>query len=406
MWLVHLRMHQSYPRHRLCPEGEDVRENEMTIIKETSPHIRRKDSLARMLTDVLISLAPVSITAIVVYGLDALRNLLISTAVMALAEFVFVLITNRIPYDGTKHSVKEQFLHGCKAYRIHHALAPIVSGVIFALIMPSGSNPGYVIYLALILGSLFGIIIGKLVFGGTGQNIFNPAAAGMVFAKLCFGSKYVYGQNDYVSVTWTGGTLLSGMSENPSILGRYEGINDYSALDLFLGRIPGTIGEAFKFAILIGLIYLLIRHAADVYVVASYLGGYILLMAIAGIFVVTKVPGVNYGQFLLWQLLTGGVLFGVTYMFTDPVTMPINRPGRVMYGLLGAGLTTVIRLFGALPEGVAFSLLLCNLVAPALDHYSYSSNKFSWKRILFIAGMASVFILAICLGLGFQEVAR
>ncbi len=377
----------------------------MSIIKETSPHIHRKDSLARMLIDVLVSLSPVSITAIIVFGLPALRNLLISVAVMMVAEFVFVLIMNRIPYDGTKHTFKEQFLHGCKAYRIHHILAPIVSGVIFALIMPSGSNPGYVIYIALILGSLFGIVIGKLVFGGTGQNIFNPAAAGMVFAKLCFGSRYVYGTNGYVNAVSSGGTMLSDVaSSSSSLISRYEAIEQYSALDMFLGRIPGTLGETFKFAILLGLIYLLIRRAADYRVVISYLGGYAVLMAIAGIFVSVR-GGVNYGQWMAFSLLSGGVLFGATYMFTDPVTMPINAPGRVMYGLLGAGLTATIRLFGALPEGVAFSILICNLVAPALDHYTYSGNRFTKKKILFTCGIFAAFALAICLGLGFTGVA-
>ena len=377
----------------------------MSILKETSPHIHRKDGLTRMLIDVLIALFPVYVMSIVAYGWAAVRNILIATSTMALCEFVFVLITNRIPYDGTKHGLKEQFLHGCKAYRAHHALTPLISGIIFALIMPPSSNPGYVIYAALFLGSAFGIISGKLVFGGTGQNIFNPAAVGMVFAKLCFGSKFVYTSNYYVNEVATGGTVLSGLSEtSSSLIGRYAGIGDVSALDLFLGRLPGTVGEGFKFAILIGLVYLLIRRAADFRVVCSYLLGYIGLMAIAGIFVVAKVPGVNYGQFLLFQLLTGGVLFGATYMFTDPVTMPINAPGRVLYGLLGAGLTVVIRLFASLPEGVAFSILLCNLAAPAIDHYAYSGNKFTWRKIVLICGVGAAFTLAVCLGLGFQEV--
>lgn len=376
----------------------------MTIIKENAPHIHRKDSLARMLVDVLIALAPVTITAIVVYGWAAVRNIGLSAVTMLLSEFVFVLIINRIPYDGTKHGIKEQFLHGCKAYRIHHWLAPLVSAVIFGLIMPSSSDPGYIIYIALILGSLFGIVIGKLVFGGTGQNIFNPAAAGMVFAKLCFGSRYIYGTNGYVNAVTTGGTILINVKDNASILGRYASIGDVSVLDMFLGRIPGTIGEAFKFAIIIGLIYLLIRRAADWRVVVSYLGGYLVLMAIAGAFVATKVPNVNYFQFLGYSMFTGGVLFGATFMFTDPVTMPINAPGRVMYGLLGAGLTAVIRLFGALPEGVAFSILLCNLAAPAMDHYLYSSNKFTRNKLIVMGVLCAVFVLAVCLGLGFQEV--
>ena len=379
----------------------------MSIIKETSPHIHRKDSLARMLIDVLIALSPVSITSIVVYGFAALRNLLIPVAVMVLCEFIYVLIMNRIPYDGQKHSFKEHWQKGIKAYRLHHVLAPIVSGVIMGLLFPSASNPGYIIYIALIAGSVFGIVIGKLVFGGTGQNIFNPAAVGMVFAKLCFGSKYVYGTNGYVSTVTSGGTLLSDVSaSSPSLVSRYIGIGDYSALDMFLGRIPGTIGEAFKFAILIGLVYLLVRRAADYRVVISYLGAYAALMALAGLIVCLKVKEVQFGQFMAYSLLSGGVLFGATYMFTDPVTMPINAPGRVMYGVLGAGLTAIIRLFGALPEGVAFSILICNLVAPALDYPSYSGNKFTKKKVLFIAGLCLVAALAIGLGLGFAEVAK
>ena len=373
----------------------------MNFVKETSTLIHRKDSLARMLIDVLVSLSPVSITALVVYQWAALRNLLISVAVAVLCEFIFVLITNRVPYDGNKHSAKEHFKKGLSAYRLHHVLGPIVTGVIFALIMPCSSDPGYIIYIALILGSAFGMVFGKLVFGGLGQNMFNPAAVGMVFAKLCFGTRFVYATNDYVSAVDAGGTILTRVSENTSLVGRFATIGDYPILDMFLGRIPGTIGEAFKFAILIGLIYLIIRHAADFRVIVSYLGCYMGLMAIAGIFVVTKVPGVDYGHFLAFQLLTGGVLFGATYMLTDPVTMPINAPGRVMYGLLAGGLTAIIRLFGALPEGVAFSILLANLVAPAIDYYAVSSNKYTKKKLIVMGGLCAIFVVAVCLGLAF-----
>ncbi len=379
----------------------------MTFIKETSPHIHRKDSLVRMLGDVIIALLPTIVMSIVAFGLMAVRNLLIPVAVMVLAEFCFVLISNRVPYDGNKHSFKEHWQRGIKAYRPYHALGPIVSGLIFGLIMPPASNPGYVIYFALILGSLFGIIIGKLVFGGLGQNIFNPAAAGMIFAKLCFGSKYVYSSTSYVNVVSSGGTLLSGLTENTeNLLGRYANIGDYSLLDMLLGRIPGVIGEGCKIAILIGLIYLLVRHAADIRVVGAYLFSYTLLMAIAGIFVAAKVPGVNYLHFLGFSLLTGGVLFGATFMFTDPVTMPINSPGRVMYALLGGVLTVIIRLYAALPEGVAFSILICNLVAPALDHFTISGNKFTWKKVVAMCSIVAVGVLAVCIGLGFTEVGK
>lgn len=379
----------------------------MSIIKETSPHIHRKDSINRMLGDVIIALLPVSIMSLIAFTYAAMRNILISVAVMVLAEFVFVLITHRIPYDGNKHSLKEQLRNGVKAYRLYHLLGPVVSGMIFALIMPSGSNPGYVIYLALIFGSLFGIVIGKLVFGGMGQNIFNPAVVGMVFAKLCFGSRYIYESTWYVNAVTTGGTVLTNLdSVSTSLVGKYAEIGNISTLDMFLGHIPGVIGEGFKFAILIGMVYLFIRRAIDWRVVVSYLGGYLALMAIAGIFVCLKVPGVSYLHFLAFQLFTGGVLFGATFMLTDPVTMPINAPARIMYGLLAAGITVTIRLFGALPEGVAFSILIANTVAPALDHFAYSGNRFTRNKIIVICGIFAAFVLAVSLGLGFQEAIR
>ena len=169
----------------------------MQIIKESAPHLRRKDNMATMMLDVIIALLPTVIFSLVIFKLDALRNILLSIATMELCEFVFVLIKNRIPYDGNKHTLKEHFEKQRKAYTINNFLVPLVSALIFAMIMPASSNPGSIIYVALILGSAFGLIIGKLVFGGTGKNIFNPAAVGMVFAKLCFGSYYTDPDNSY-----------------------------------------------------------------------------------------------------------------------------------------------------------------------------------------------------------------
>ena len=143
----------------------------MEIIKESAPHIRRRDNLAMMMLDVVIALLPTIIFSIVIFKWDAVRNILVSVITMELCEFVFVLIKNRIPYDGTKHTVKEHFEKQKKAYTINNFLVPLVSALIFALIMPASSNPKSIIYVALVLGSVFGLVIGKLVFGGTGKNI-------------------------------------------------------------------------------------------------------------------------------------------------------------------------------------------------------------------------------------------
>ena len=142
-------------------------DTKIQFIKESAPHIRRKDSLNRMMIDVVIGLLPVVLFAFIAAPLAALRNLLVSIATMELAEFVFVLIMNRIPYDGQKHTMKEHFMNAIGKYRLSNVTVPLVSAIIYALIMPSYMETGYeyLMYVALIVGAVFGLAIGKLVFG-------------------------------------------------------------------------------------------------------------------------------------------------------------------------------------------------------------------------------------------------
>ena len=355
----------------------------------------------------MIALSPVIIFAYISYTWMALRNFAISMAVCVWAEFVFVLIKNRIPYDGNKHTVKEQFLAGARKYRLTNFMASAITAIIFALIMPVATDPGWLIYIALIFGSLFGIVIGKLVFGGTGSNIFNPAAVGMVFAKLCFGSHFVYPSTWFIdtgSAVASGGTPLAIMADASyegvnSYIGQYANLSGIPIFDLMLGRVPGVLGEAFKFAIIAGMVYLLIRRAADFRVIASYLGIYVVLMAIAGAFVCTALPNTNFLTFMLFQLFSGGVLFGATYMLTDPVTMPINSPGRVMYGLIAGAITVIIRIFGAFPEGVVYSILIANMLAPVIDYPSWAGQKYTIRKLVIMGVIVVVSSVSIILGL-------
>ncbi len=356
----------------------------MQIIKESAPHLRRKDSLSIMMLDVIIALLPTIIFAFVIYPLAALRNLLVSAATMELCEFVFVLIKNRVPYDGEKHTLKEHWERQKKAYTINNFLVPLVSALIFSLIMPVAADSTGILYVALILGSVFGIVIGKLVFGGTGKNIFNPAAVGMVFAKLCFGSHYTYPDNSYYThlsdVVYTGSTPLASSSLKDGSFSFFS----YSSLDLFLGKVPGTLGEGFKVTILLGLIYMFIRHTIDWRIPLLYVGAFAFDMLFVGL-ILQGAKGVNAVDFLLHELLSGGLLFGATFMATDPVTAPITRPGKMMYGALLGSLTVIIRLFAALPEGVAFSLLIANISTSVFDYYKWSDDRYNWKKILTIA---------------------
>ena len=348
----------------------------MTIIKESAPHIRRKATVARMMGDVLIALFPTLVFAFVIHPVQAAINLTLSMFIMLGSEFAYIGFRNMMPKDGQKHTFKEKFLYAYKGkWSINNILSASITAVIFTLVMPAGA-PIY----AIIIGALVGIIFGKLVFGGLGSNIFNPAVVGMLFAKLCFGSQYVsyvptwfYSVNDVAA----GGTPLGVING-----GALANIGDYSLLDLFIGRIPGTLGEVYKITILVGLIYLLIRRSIDYRIVVSYLGTFIVLMLVAGLSVYGLNQNVNPFVFMTYNLLSGGVLFGGVFMLTDPVTSPINSPSRWMYGMIAAILTVFIRLFAALPEGVGFSILLANMVACVLDHYEWSSPRYTWKKFL------------------------
>jgi len=367
----------------------------MTFVKETSPYLRKPISVNRMLIDVLIALLPVTVFAFVVFRLDALKNILISFATMELIEFIFVLIISRKSLDVTKLTFKESLLYRIKKYKLSNFLSALISSLIFALIMPASAS-----WYTLVIGALIGILIGKLVFGGLGNNIFNPAAVGLVVSKICFPNSFNYSSNWFFDVS-TGGTALTAVKE-----GGYSFINSYSLLDLFLGKCPGAIGEISAVCILIGAIYLFIRRSADIRIFLSYVFSFSLIMLFAGICISSKKSDVNAFQFLGYQILSGGMLFGATFMLTDPVTSPITRPGRILYGIIAASLTCLIRLFGAYAEGVAFSILLSNMVVPCIDYYKWSSNKYSWKNILWMASILVVVILIIVLVLLFGGVVK
>ncbi len=356
----------------------------MIITKESAPHLRRKPTVKRMMIDVLIALAPTLLFAFFAYPGQTGYTLGISLFIMIGCELAYIGLRNMMPKDGLKHSLKERFEHAYKGkVDITNILTPAISAVIFTLIMP----PNATIY-AVIIGSLVGIIFGKLVFGGLGSNIFNPAVVGMVFAKLCFGSQYT--DIKYVKTWYFNISSFPDAYAGPTPLGYLNGgtfanINNYSLTNLFFGFVPGTLGEVFKLTIIIGLIYLLIRRSIDWRIPVSYLGMFSLLMLIAGASVWAINPSVNPFIFMLYNLLSGGVLFGAVFMLTDPVTSPINSPSRVMYGIIAAVFTVFIRLFAALPEGVAFSILIVNMLAPFLDHYEWSGSKFTVKKIIIIS---------------------
>lgn len=374
----------------------------MVIFKENAPHLRRKASVTRMMVDVLIALAPTLIFSFVVYPIKTLIFYLTSVVIMVGSEYVYVGLKNMMPADGQKHSFKERFAYAYKGkFNQNNILTAAISAIIFTLIMPAGA-PIY----AVIIGALVGIVLGKLVFGGLGSNIFNPAAVGMLFAKVCFGSQYAKNVPTWF-YTVTDVEIAPTALTNTSI-GGLEGLitnfNNSNLLDMFLGKMYGALGEVYAITILVGAIYLLIRRSADFRVMLPYLGAFAFFSLIAGLGFYAVDSSTNPFTFTLFMLLSGGVLFGGVFMLTDPVTSPINAPSRIIYALIAAVFTIFIRLFAALPEGVGFSILIANMMACVLDHYEWSSSRYTWKKLLAMALLVVIPALTIFLVIKFGGV--
>ena len=374
----------------------------MAIFKESAPHLRRKASVTRMMVDVLIALAPTLIFSFIVFPIKTLVFYLISVAVMIGAEFVYTGLRGLMPKDGLKHSFKERFNYAYKGkFNQNNILTAAISAIIFTLIMPAGA-PIY----AIVVGALAGIILGKLVFGGLGSNIFNPAAVGMLFAKVCFGGQYAPNVETWfyaVSDVTVAPTALTNKAID-GLPGLIANFNNANLFDMFIGKMYGTLGEVYAVTIIIGAIYLLIRRSADIRVMLPYLGAFALFSLVAGLGFYAVDGVTNPFKFTLFMLLSGGVLFGGVFMLTDPVTSPINAPSRIIYAIVAAVFTILIRLFAALPEGMGFSILIANMIAVVLDHYEWSSSRYTWKKFLAMGLLVVIPALTIFLVIKFGGV--
>ena len=367
----------------------------MKLIPQTAPYIRKPVSVARMMMDVIIALLPVTVFAIIQNGWNAIYVILLSLTFMLLSELIAHAII-KWP-KGLKFKelfTKDGFKEVRKLYTINNILAPTISALIYALILPAGCSV-YVV----ITGAIFGMVIGKMVFGGLGNNIFNPAAVGRIFVAVCFGSKLgaAYpNQPTYDAVA--GATPLGLVKDNIGNIG-----NSYSVLDCFLGNVPGSMGEVCVICILLGAVYLFVRRSADIRSFLGYFLTFALLLFIAAFSYVLKYDQGNMWEIWAYQLFAGGAMFAAVFMITDPVTSPTSKFGRVLFGAIAGGITVLIRISGAYPEGAAFSILLANLAAPCIDFLlKKSPNRYTWKQALvllsFLVLMGIVVSASVCGG--------
>ena len=300
-----------------------------------APHIGVKDDIRKVMTDVLIALVPAVIAATVVFGWKALFLSILGAVVGELLDLLFKKMAGKkVEWDGSG----------------------AVTGLLLALNVGIGT-PWWV----LLIGLLFALAVAKHAFGGLGQNIFNPALAGRVFLLISFPSYMtgkVFLKPDAVTSA-TPLTLFSDAGHDVSAVFN-AGI---SRLDLFLGNVGGTLGETSALALLIGFAYLVYRKRIKLMIPISYIST-TFVFALIGWLINPKLGDP------IFHILSGGLMLGALFMATDMVTSPMTPKGQAIFGFGAGALTYIIRIFGAYPEGVSFSILIMNGLVPLIDLYA------------------------------------
>lgn len=300
-----------------------------------SPHVKSKKTTKWIMANVCIALLPAIVMAIVYFKLNAFLLILISVASALLSEFVYLLIQKKKPIE-----IIRQF-----------DFTSMVTGILIALCL-GPQTPLYVPVFA----NAFAIIVVKMLFGGTGKNLVNPAIAGRVFAFISFQAIMVSGWLAPSTLNpTTGATVLTDM-----LGGTFPTISN---VDLLLGRgVTGCIGETCKIALIVGFIYLCILKIIDFKWPLIYIG-------VTGLFTVC-LNGFNF-SFFLPSILSGGLILGACFMATDYTTSPNTMVGNIIYfvclGLLTAGLRQATGI-----EVVSFAILLMNLIVPLIDKFVIS----------------------------------
>jgi electron transport complex protein RnfD len=292
-----------------------------------SPHVFSPMDTRYMMKGVVKALIPVILAGLYFFRWRALGLMFVSTATCVVTEYALQKMRGKQVKVGD--------------------FSAVVTGLLLALVLP----PAIPLWMV-VLGGVFAIALGKEIFGGLGYNVFNPALLARAFLMAAF---------PVALTTWIQPITLDAVTTaTPLGLAKFEhGVTPY--LSLFLGNVSGSLGETSALALLLGLGYLLYQKIIDYRIPVAYIGTVIVFAGVMHI--------VNPGKVMppLFYVLAGGLLIGAIFMATDPVTSPVTAKGRWIFGI-GCGLITMtIRIWGGLPEGVMYSILLMNSVTPLIN---------------------------------------
>ena len=303
---------------------------EQKLIVSASPHLRSGTSTQKIMLDVIIALAPAAVASVILFGPRALLLMAVSVASCVVCEYICRRVLKR------PQTVND--------------LSAVVTGLLLAFNLPPEINP-----LVAVFGAVVAIVVVKQMFGGIGQNFVNPALTARIILMTSFPTRmttwtapFAYMNGEADAMTTATPLALSAQGATDSLPG---------LLEMFLGVRGGCLGETCALALLLGGIYLVARRVISPVIPVCYLG-------------TAAVFSLLLGRNVLFDLRAGGLLLGAIFMATDYTTSPLTVKGKVIYGIGCGLLTMLIRVFGSLPEGVSFSIVLMNILVPLIERIS------------------------------------
>lgn len=301
---------------------------EKKLIVSSSPHLRSGVTTQKIMLDVIIALIPAAIAACIIFGWNALLIMAVSVATCVLCEYICRKVMKR------PNTVMD--------------LSAVVTGLLLAFNLPANIHP-----LIVVFGGVVAIVVVKQMFGGIGQNFVNPALTARIILMSSFPAKM--SGTCWPIPFWYKSSADALTSATPLGLlaeGKTDQIPDY--LSLFLGARGGCLGETCALALLLGGIYLIARKVISPVIPVCYIG----TAALFSLFL---------GRDVLLDVLSGGLLLGAIFMATDYTTSPIDMKGKILFAVGCGILTMLIRVFGSLPEGVSYSIILMNIMVPLIE---------------------------------------
>ena len=312
------------------------------LLVAVGPHVRSSVSTTSVMRDVLIALLPAVVASVLVFGTRALLLEAVCVAASILFEYLFRRITKRT------NTISD--------------LSAAVTGLLLAMNLPAG----FPIWMA-IVGCFVAIVIVKQLFGGIGCNFMNPALVGRAVLLASYATAMTTWAVPMSKLSIFGSNADAVTSSTPLAIMKGGDLasltSNYSVVDMFLGRIGGSLGEVSALMLLLGGVYLVIRKVISWHTPVAFIA------TVAVLCLISAPAGISAVDYMLYNVFGGGLMLGAIFMATDYATSPVTKPGQIIFGIGCGLLTCFIRRFGSYPEGVCYSILIMNCTTWLLDKY-------------------------------------